>query len=65
MNSAGFSRSLPHCEVHVALGMDDHQLLSRVKQHLNATLDVLQRDCHVSYSSPAIVRCGRTLTESQ
>lgn len=44
MNSAGFRclNPLPHCAVHVALSVDDHQLLSRVKQQLSATFDVLQ-----------------------
>lgn len=44
MNSAGFSYlgPLPHCEAHVALDVDDHQLLSKEKEHLSATLGVLQ-----------------------
>lgn len=45
MSSAGFRCLSPllRCAAHGALGMDDrHQLLSKVKQHLSATLDVLQ-----------------------
>lgn len=68
VNSAGFRYlgPLPHCEAHAALAMADHQLLIKIKQHLSATLGVLQWvSLYLLYSPPAAVRCGRTLNLSK